>query len=141
MPPCAGHLELPYFAAIRPNVRGVDMAGIVPPGYQPMVDWCTQPAPEFRGDTHALHFYLINAQPTLHETDRYMYHGYLFWKETPPRPRGVMEGFGRVIGNLAYAIHANEPAIEEPPKDWVRVSMSLTPHIAGVGVEFLDSGN
>ena len=121
------------------------MTQIVPPGYQAMVDWCTQPVPEFRGDTPALHFYLINAQPNSFPENRFMYHGYLFWKvvdpATSPRPRGVMHGFGRVIGNLGYAVHGSTPGVSPPPNDWVQVSMSLHPTFAGVGVSWHDSGN
>jgi hypothetical protein len=121
------------------------MAQIVPPGYQAMVDWCTQPVPEFRGDMKVLHFYLINAQPDSSEANRVIYHGYLFWQvvapATSPRPRGVMTGFGRVIGNLAYAVHGSTPAVSPPPNDWVRVSMSLMPRSAGVGVDWQNSGN
>jgi hypothetical protein len=56
------------------------MTQIVPPGYQAMVDWCTQPVPEFRGDMKVLHFYLINTQPDESEVNRVTYQGYLFWQ-------------------------------------------------------------
>jgi hypothetical protein len=116
------------------------MAQIVPPGYQAMVDWCTQPVPEFRGDMKVLHFYLINAQPDSSEVNEVTYHGYLFWKVVAPatslRPRGVMEGFGRVIGNLAYATRGYTPAVSQPPNDWVRVRMSLAPGYAVVSVDW-----
>jgi hypothetical protein len=120
------------------------MAQIVPPDYQAMVDWCTQPVPEFRGDMNVLQFYLINAQPDSSPVNMVTYHGYLFWKVVAPatssRPRGVMDGFGRVIGNLAYATRGFEPAVHQPPNDWVRVRMSLTPSYAMVGVDWLNSG-
>jgi hypothetical protein len=50
-----------------------------------------------------------------------------------------MKGFGRVIGNLAYATRGFEPAVHQPPNDWVRVSMWLHPTFASVGVSWHDS--
>jgi hypothetical protein len=55
------------------------MSEFIPPGYQSMIDWLDQPAPEFAGDTHALHFFLADLRDLLPLPVAYQ--GFMFFKE------------------------------------------------------------
>jgi hypothetical protein len=69
----------------------------VPAAYQPMVDWVTQPAPSSVGDTHALHFFLINQQG---EGPFYVYQGFMFSWRTPTRAISHLITSQESVGSL-----------------------------------------
>jgi hypothetical protein len=121
------------------------MTAGVPAAYQPMVDWVTQPVPSFRGDMHALHFFLINEEG---EAPFPLYQGFMFFNEVP-NPSHTrhhsFSGVGRVVGNRGYLKHAQtfEPGGVSSPSDWVKLHILLrhAPHAPGFGASFHKPGS
>jgi len=104
------------------------MTEFVPPEYQPLVDWCTQPAPAFVGDTHAVHFSMRAERGTWQGI---VYQGLMFFVPVVGTagpyhgPHFVGTGAMGPSEEWATLKAAGSPL----PAFWIRIAIALTPGV------------
>jgi hypothetical protein len=109
----------------------------MPPELQAMIDWCNQPAPQFAGDTHALHFELNPNNAG--DLTQVRYQGFLFFRPPPvptsPRRGSHFEGTGHIAPT---SIQCAKLLKGEISPFWVRIAIALPPQGANASFRFFD---
>lgn len=112
----------------------------LPAAWQPLANWCGQPAPSFAGSANAIHFYLNNRAGIGYE-------GFLYYKPASPPfnwfSRNRFHGTGHIYPNVPWGElykSLGPSAPERMPAPWVRIIIALKATSGLAGLTFHQAG-